>query len=285
MSYEAHYANALSVGTGTSSGDLGPALLAELRSFLGLSLGDPELLAACRRAGTDIFAEWKRLKIDPKDKEAVTRFYVDTDLYCYDLLALEIDAPKYRQDQLREIVGFLKKNGKLRGCDYGSGIGTLGIYLNRNGVICDFADVSQKNLDFIGKRLEARGLSAPMRVNLLKQSLPRGEYDFVTAFDVLEHVTDPVSVMGEIASMLRPGGYFIFNVLCEDEEGTPHILRDPNVIRKPIRGFGLTKIGQFGEFKVYEKVSRPAWANALIREFDTVFWEARERLRSLKHKR
>ena len=35
-----------------------------------------------------------------------------------------------------------------------------------------------------------------------------GELDFVWIFDVLEHVDDPVKVLGEVARVLRPGGGF-----------------------------------------------------------------------------
>jgi SAM-dependent methyltransferase len=275
--YDPIYERSLNTGVG----ELKTNLLGELRAYLGLSESDDELYSKCRKGTEAILAEWRGKKIDPSNRDEVTKFYVDTKLYCYELLALELDAPEERQKQLKLFADFLKGENKLVGCDYGSGIGTLGIYLNRNGLRCDFADVSETNLEFIGQRLERRGLRAPRRINLTREKLADASYDFITAFDVLEHVTDPLALIGEISSKLKSGGYFIFNVLCEEEHDTPHLLRDPNLIRKNIRGFGLTKETSFGEFKVYRKVERPEFANALVRGADRVFWDVRERLRSI----
>ena len=36
-----------------------------------------------------------------------------------------------------------------------------------------------------------------------------GTFDVVTAIEVIEHVTEPVAVMGQIASLLKPGGIFV----------------------------------------------------------------------------
>ncbi|WP_036270319.1 class I SAM-dependent methyltransferase [Methylobacterium sp. WSM2598] len=55
------------------------------------------------------------------------------------------------------------------------------------------------------------------RAELLSDHLVRhaGSYDVVCAFQVLEHVTDPVSLMAEMARAARPGGLVI--------AGVPHV--------------------------------------------------------------
>lgn len=271
--YQTKYLETLNPG----SGALKANLLSELRSYCHLTLNDDELYEACKKAPEAILQEWRERKINPSDKAAVTAFYVDTKLYCYELLALEIDAPIYRQEQLVSFVDLLKKHGKLRGLDYGSGIGSLGIYLNRNEIHCDFADVSETNLNFISERLKRRNLSGPRLINLIKEEVPSNQYDFFTAFDVLEHVTDPLAFVSELASKLREGGFFIFNLLG-GEHDTPHLVRDPNLLRKNIRGFGMRKIGAIGEFKVYQKVKSPAIVNQLLRWADSLFWSFREKV-------
>jgi 2-polyprenyl-3-methyl-5-hydroxy-6-metoxy-1,4-benzoquinol methylase len=274
--YQPHYLEALNPG----SGNLRSNLLGELRDYLGIQLDDQALYTKCHGATVDILDEWRRRKIDPKDTKAVTAFYIDTKLYCYELIAIEIDVSEGRQEQLRAFADLLKKENKLHGCDYGSGIGTLGIYLNRNGIRCDFADVSDTNLGFIRKRLERRGLSKDIEtINLTREKLRPEAYDFVTAFDVLEHSSDPVALIQEITSKLKPGGLFIFNMLYDNEPDTPHVLMDPNPIRKNIRGFGMTMVGAIGEFKIYRKVNRPAVVNHLIRGLDTAFWSLRQTVR------
>ena len=106
--YDEHYLKALN----PQAGDLKANLLAELRGYFNLAARDEDLYETCRNAGASIFQQWRERKIDPKDKAAVTKFYVETPLYCYELLGIEIDAPKYRQDQLKDFAELLKGNQK-----------------------------------------------------------------------------------------------------------------------------------------------------------------------------
>jgi 2-polyprenyl-3-methyl-5-hydroxy-6-metoxy-1,4-benzoquinol methylase len=278
VKYRDHYEKALN----PAQGPLKNNLLEELRSYLNLNLDDEGLYQVCQQATNRILEEWKKEKIDVRDPAAVTSFYVNKDFYCYELIGLEIDAPIYRQEQLFMFVDLLKSAGKLMGCDYGSGIGTLGIYFNQNGLLCDFADVSETNLNFVATRLKKRGLNQPRLINLLKQDLPSNEYDFITAFDVIEHVAEPLELIKKISEKLKPGGIFIFNLLYHDEHDSPHILRDPNPIRKNMRGYGFSKVGSIGEFKVYKKVVRPDFVNSILRSADTAFWDFKGKIDRLK---
>jgi SAM-dependent methyltransferase len=274
--YQPHYLSAIN----PHAGDLKTNLLSELRSYLRIQgESDEDLYRKCQDAGRTIFDEWRRLKIDPKDKKAVTQFYLDTTLYCYELIGLEIDVTEPRQEQLQTFVKVLKESKKLYGCDYGSGVGTLGIYFNKNGIHCDFADVSETNLKFIAERLKARQIRGPKLIALLEEELPENHYDFITAFDVIEHVTDPVEVVQHLSTRLKTGGFLIFNLLYHNEEGTPHLLQDPNLIRKNIRSFGFKKVTSIGEFKIYQKVSRPTFLNSAIHLTDSVFWDFKDKMK------
>ena len=42
----------------------------------------------------------------------------------------------------------------------------------------------------------------------------RGRADLVTAFEVIEHVTDPVTFVGELAALAAPGGHILMTGLC-----------------------------------------------------------------------
>lgn len=263
-------------------GNLAANLLAELRQYTGSTASDDELLAQCRAATAAINEEWRAKKIDPKDKEAVTRFYVETSLYCYELIGIEIDTAPARQELLAHLTALLKQHGKLHGCDYGSGVGTLGIYLNRNGIQCDFADVSPKNLGFVKQRLERRGITGRTLYPLMNEKLPAGKYDFITAFDVIEHVADPEALLTELVSKLKTDGLLIYNLIYNNEPDTPHVLQDPNIVRKKIRGLGMTMVGTLEEFKIYRKVDRPALMNRAIELADRAFWDLREWLRAKK---
>jgi 2-polyprenyl-3-methyl-5-hydroxy-6-metoxy-1,4-benzoquinol methylase len=278
VTYQDHYKAALN----PISGDLKLNLLRELKSYLKISTDEETVYKTCQQATQNILDNWQKQKINPTDATAVSSFYTNMDLYCYELIGLEIDAPVYRQEQLKQFVELLKNNKRLRGCDFGSGIGTLGIYLNQNGVQCDFADVSDINLDFISARLQQRNLKGVKTINLNREQLPAEHYEFITAFDVLEHVANPIEIIQEIHSKLRVDGLFIFNLIYHNEENTPHILGDPNPIRKSIRGFGFRKLTSIGEFKVYKKVDRPAFVNSTIRALDEVFWNFKTKVQTYK---
>lgn len=47
-----------------------------------------------------------------------------------------------------------------------------------------------------------------------------GSFDYVTAMDVMEHVTDTSAFLREVRRVLKPGGRFLFHVPCESSPGT-----------------------------------------------------------------
>jgi len=44
------------------------------------------------------------------------------------------------------------------------------------------------------------------------QHFPTGAFDFITMFDVIEHVSNPAELIAEVFRILRPGGIFILDV-------------------------------------------------------------------------
>lgn len=267
----------------------------ELKAFLNLPEAFDAIRNRCEGATQEILAEWRDQKISPSDSKAVLRFYQQTGLYCYELIGLEYQFGDHRARQFYEIAEVIKKiikkslpnpQSPIRGCDFGSGVGTLGIYLNRLGLPCDFADVSALNLSFIGERLKSRGIQGVQTIlldgELSNRALQNDRYDFITAFDVLEHAVNPRELLRSMISKIKVGGLLIFNLLYDNEEGTPHLLRDPNLIRTEIRGMGMAKVGSIGEFKVYQKRDRWAITNSLLRSLDKAFWFMKGRLKRNK---
>jgi SAM-dependent methyltransferase len=49
---------------------------------------------------------------------------------------------------------------------------------------------------------------------------PEGQFDLVTAFEVLEHTTIPVETARDALGFVRPGGAFLFSTLVHDEVRT-----------------------------------------------------------------
>jgi 2-polyprenyl-3-methyl-5-hydroxy-6-metoxy-1,4-benzoquinol methylase len=252
-------------------------LLGELRSYFQISgqTTDAQLFEQCLAGAQTLTQEWKDRKVDPKDAEAVLRFYAVTRAYCYELVGLDLVASENRMRQLKAFSTFLAEQGAKRGLDFGSGIGSTGITLLQSGFQCEFADVSATNLEFIRLRLENRKLQAKTH-HLPEATLPRGTYDFILAMDVLENVQDPIGKISELRTLLKPGGFLIFNLIAGHHGNDPlHLMEDPFLVRKRIRQLGFRKAHMIGEFKVYQRVERPNLVNQALGSLDSAFWNVR----------
>ncbi len=60
------------------------------------------------------------------------------------------------------------------------------------------------------ERLAGRGTVLPL--TLEESDLPEHQFDVVTLWDVLEHVADPLNMMGRCQALLKPGGSLFLNV-------------------------------------------------------------------------
>ena len=96
------------------------------------------------------------------------------------------------------------------------------------------------------KHLQRRKDLAIVRGILPNPDLPRGAYDLVTAFDVLEHIEDDRSAMVDMADVLRPGGLLLLTVpahprLWSDHDEMHHHFRRyrPGEVEDLARGSGL----------------------------------------------
>ncbi|MBR8835698.1 MAG: methyltransferase domain-containing protein [Stigonema ocellatum SAG 48.90 = DSM 106950] len=90
----------------------------------------------------------------------------------------------------------------------GDGCGNDSLELIRNGFKVNYFDIpGSKTYNFATKRFEHYGLLGNS-VNILSDydSCLTSQYDIVLSFEVLEHLTDPVSAIRDISSMLKNGG-------------------------------------------------------------------------------
>ena len=104
-------------------------------------------------------------------------------------------------------LGSLDIEGTPKVLDLGCGGGLVSAPLSDAGLPVIGVDVSLRPLvgaarrDRSGSYVGASGAHLPFR---------SGHFDAVLALEVLEHVGDPVVIVGEVARVLRPGGVFIF---------------------------------------------------------------------------
>lgn len=117
------------------------------------------------------------------------------------LYRTQLDAPAIndRRAQLRleEILPFCRAGRWLDvGCSEGDFVATA----RRRGLDVEGIDLSEA----AAARARARGL--PVSCSTVADHRPPAAYETVTAFDVIEHVPDPLAFMASIWSLLLPGG-------------------------------------------------------------------------------
>jgi SAM-dependent methyltransferase len=119
------------------------------------------------------------------------RFYRSSEAYLYNLTAFAMTGTKL--PYLRELDAQLAPGSRI--LDYGCGIGSDGLALLAAGHRVEFADFDNPSVAYLRWRLERRGFDAP--VHDLDHGVPGG-FDAAYAFDVIEHVDDPVAFLGEL---------------------------------------------------------------------------------------
>src|SRR5262249_40929030 len=98
-------------------------------------------------------------------------------------------------------------------------------------------------LGFARWRLARRGLEAEF-IDLNQQPLPRARFDFLTAVDVCEHLSNPGDEFRRIAQSLKTGGAFVFNHIAgADEERPMHIMTTTAPLLRSLRRNGLREVG------------------------------------------
>jgi SAM-dependent methyltransferase len=99
----------------------------------------------------------------------------------------------------RVVSGIVKTDATTRWLDFGCGVGGLVEFLRNQGVEQAIGFDQGWSLN----QLRQRGVPHLTPEELERQ---RGTFDVVTAIEVLEHVSDPVTELARMHELLRPGG-------------------------------------------------------------------------------
>jgi SAM-dependent methyltransferase len=120
------------------------------------------------------------------------------------LNAEELSPPAFVNARLEEITAeFAPYRRENRLLDVGCGAGNLLQAARKNGWNAQGLDVSA------GAVKHARGLGFEVFEGELQDAaFPSGQFDVVTAAELLEHLFDPRPLLREVARILRPGGLF-----------------------------------------------------------------------------
>ncbi|KQZ88794.1 methyltransferase [Phycicoccus sp. Root563] len=103
-----------------------------------------------------------------------------------------------------------------------------------------------------------RGLSV-LRADATALPVGDDSLDLVVAFDVLEHILDDDSAVGEVARVLRPGGRFLVAVPAD-----PRLWSDHDVAVDHVRRYTRTTLREVLERGGFEVTSMTSW-NVLLR--------------------
>jgi len=186
---------------------LDPRAAAEIFEDLTACLREPiERIAAAYwryRETADVAAQERVARATEAGE--VLAYYQATPHYLYELSYWE--ASRDKQSWYRVIRTAARKYGLRRLLDYGGGVGGSVVHLRAHGIACDYLDVAGKTFEYAAWRFARRGWEVPMW-NVLS-GWPQAEYDAVMAWDVLEHIFDLEGTIGQIARLIRPGGWLL----------------------------------------------------------------------------
>lgn len=219
------------------------SLLTELGSYTRCK--DLAEVGRCARNAMDATREEWVGKVNPRDRQAVEKFYDESQRTLHELMwwhALAWDTSPLAYVMALEFA-------RLRNCrkclDFGAGVGSGAILFARHGFEVALADISAPMLRFSEWRFRRRRLSAQF-MDLKERALPKQAFDLITAMDVFEHLFDPAAVAERLWESLKPGGFLFARFGTEEtEEDQPqHIVHDFEPTFQRMRELGFVQVWQ-----------------------------------------
>jgi ubiquinone/menaquinone biosynthesis C-methylase UbiE len=119
-----------------------------------------------------------------------------------------------RLETAREYAGRLALGEGARALEIGCGAGHMSVWLAEQGIEVWAGDLVPQMLRTTVRRASEQGQTRRVHASLLDaQALPfpDGSFDLVVALGVLPWVVEPEKAIGEMARVLRPGGFLITN--------------------------------------------------------------------------
>jgi len=96
-----------------------------------------------------------------------------------------------------------RRNGRL--LDVGTGFGFFLVEMKKRGWEAAGVEISQKAIDYARDVLGLTILSGPLE----KADFPDNDFDAVTAFYLIEHLSHPMAFLRECHCILKPGGLLL----------------------------------------------------------------------------
>jgi len=181
-------------------------------------------------------------QVQTADTPHVERFYDRTESFIDELMwwhtLKEDDTPLAYVTALK----FATAHDLKAMLDFGSGVGSGGLLFATHGFDVTLADISSVLLDFCKWRFAQRKLAARF-IDLKNSELPKASFDFITAMDVFEHLTEPLEAVDALVNALKPGGYIFGRFAAEDDPDRPmHIVQDFEPVFARFAEHGLREV-------------------------------------------
>jgi SAM-dependent methyltransferase len=220
--------------------DLRESLVSELGSYTQCP-DLAEVRRRCEQAVVNLKREWEN-KVLSENRQSIEQFYDESPAMLHELMwwhALGDDlSPLAYVLALR----FAQRHDCKSYLDFGAGVGAGGLLFASHGLQTTLADISSSLLRFSAWRLGLRKLPAQY-VDLKSCHLPSESYDFITAMDVFEHLTDPVEAAEKLWNALKPGGFLYGRISADPDDDRPqHIVSDFEPTFEHMRALGFVRI-------------------------------------------
>jgi 2-polyprenyl-3-methyl-5-hydroxy-6-metoxy-1,4-benzoquinol methylase len=217
--------------------DLQESLLTELGQYTQAQ-DVTEVRRRCEQAVAGVKHEWES-KVHSANRQSIEQFYDESQAMLYELTWWHTLGEDVSPLAYALALRFAQQQGCRSYLDFGAGVGSGAILFARHGLQTALADISSSLLRFSAWRLGIRKLSAQYS-DLKRAELPNQAFDFITAMDVFEHLSDPVEAVEQLWNALTPGGFLYARISAEsDEERPQHIVQDfgPTFERMRVLGF------------------------------------------------
>ena len=223
------------------------AALGELKKFTGYS--EARVRELWGTSDRQLAANWKSAKLDGATPEQLAAWYRDnSELYLFAISAYNLDYKRIVSN-----LGVLRL-ARGRTLDYGAGNGELLLELARRGHSVAYYDVEGVTMRFARYRAEQRGLRVDFFLKksdlaaataIQRDGGDHGDhagFDTIFSFDVLEHLPDLAGELTFLASLLAPGGQFVFDIPAGATRNHPMHLDHQLDFIAHLRSLGLQQV-------------------------------------------
>jgi 2-polyprenyl-3-methyl-5-hydroxy-6-metoxy-1,4-benzoquinol methylase len=202
------------------------AAMGELIAFTGYPADRIRELWAT--SNQQLAANWQQAKPAEDNREQMAEWYrQNSELYLFAISAYNLEYKRIRSNMK---VLRLARGATL---DYGAGNGEILLELARRGHRATYYDVEGVTMRFARQRAANQGLTIEFfhTKDALAQYASVNGFDTVFSFDVLEHLPDLPGELSFLASLLNPGGLFVFDVPAGSTKAHPmHLNHSLNVL-------------------------------------------------------